>query len=371
VTASALATQQGIAMTLRQAGPGGRHRKTSQAAAGWTVPRQHTTSHAAAGRTTPRHRKASPAAASRTTPRHRKKGRGTSQAVYPSFGNDQGNSIWTATRRAALPSAFALGVLAVGGAITAGFSMPSPDAIRAEGNSPGGMMYRSMPSPPALTAESSPSSETGITLPPMADRGVRAPIGPTGPAWPISDQAATAGGSGDDGAGEPAQNGTTTRTRVGDRVPEPGAFAPSVTADPSSGHGGGGGPAESSAPPEPSAVGDGGVSGVFGPDGLLNGPAGGPGDDGNQDGVAGGAGRYGGEGRDGSVVGNPYPGSKGPDHPGRVDRPGDARDTGGRGGAGRGFGSPGKGGDARSPGDSGSDRHSGPGGQGRRGASRR
>jgi hypothetical protein len=347
VTESALVTQQGIAMALGQARPAGRHRKKSNAAASWTMSRQNKTSHAAARSTTPRHRKASPAPASRTTPRHRK-GRGNGQAIYPSLGISQGNSIRAATRRVALPGALAVGLFAIGGAITGAFSAPFPGAERADGSGPGAL--------PALTAESKPSSEVSVTLPPMADGGVQAPIDASGPAWPISEQAATDVGNGDGGSGELAQNATTTTVR--DRVPEPGAFAPSVTAEPSGGHSGGGGPAESSMPPEPPVVGGGALPGVLGPGGLLDGL------DGKQ-----GADR--GDGRN-SGDGNTSPGSEGPGHPGRVDRAGGGpRNTSSREGAGRGFGSPGKASDAGSPGHGGNDGQPGGGGHGRRGASGR
>ena len=239
---SAVATQHGIAVTLRQTGTTGRHRKTSQAA-GWAVPRQARTSHAARG-PAGRHRKTSPAAASKTAPRHRKTSSG--QAVFSRFVIGQGNSVWAATRRAALPSALALGLLTVGGAITGAFGIPSLDATRADINDPGNITHGSMPPSQALTAMATPSPDLGVTQPPMADRGVRAPIEASGPALPITDQAADLGG-GEVGAGEAAQSGTTTR------VTESRAFAPSVIADPAAGHGGGGGggPSESTEAPEP------------------------------------------------------------------------------------------------------------------------
>jgi hypothetical protein len=343
VTASALATEQGIAMALRQPATGGRHRKKSNAAAGWTMPREHTTSHAA-HRTTPRHRKASPPAASRSTPRHRKNGRGNGQTTHPSFVIGQGNSNPIAPRRAALPGALAVGVLALGGLITAGFSMPMPDANRADSIGPGGTTFGSMPPPPTLTAESTPSSEAGVTLPPMADRGARAPIDASGPAWPISQQALT-----DDGGGrEPTQNATSTRVR--DRAPEPGAFAPSVTAEPSGGPGGGGGPAESSMPDEPPAVGGGVLSGLFGPGGPLNGLAGGPGEAADTG--------------DGSAVGGDGSGNRRAEH-----RDGAQGRNGGAGGVNRGSGISGKKGDAGRPGNRGSDGQTG-GGQHRSGGGR-
>lgn len=326
MTASAVATQQGIAMALRQSGSTGRHRKKAHAP-GWNMPRQRTTSH------TPRHRKDTPAATTRTPPRHRKKGRGNGQAVYPYFGIRQGNSIGTATRRVALPSALALGVLAVGGAITGAFSAPPLDANRTDSSGLG-----PMPAPPALTAESTHSSGV-VALPPIADRGVRPSIDTSGPAWPIIEQAATDERNDDDGSAEQDQNGTTTTT-IRDRARGPGAFAPSVTAEPPASPGGGGGPAESAVPPERPVVGGGPLSGVFGPGGLLDGLADGPVDGGSDT------------------------------HPGRVDRPGGSRDTRGHGGADGGFGSPGKRGNAGGSGDGSGDGRSGGGGQHRRGGGR-
>jgi hypothetical protein len=302
-------------MALRQTGTTGRHRKTSQAP-GWTVPRQSRTSHAAASRPTARHRKTSPAAARRTTPRHRKQGNG--QAAFSRFVIGQGNSIWTATRRAALPSALALGVLTVGGVITGGFGIPSLEASRADVNDPGNISRGSTPPSPTLTAKATPSGGVGLTLPPMADRGVRAPIEASGPALPITDQAATDVGNGDVGAGEPAQGGTTTEVR--DRVTESPAFAPSVTAKPSVGHGGGGGgggSAESTEPPAAPVL-----------PGLFDGPS----DDGPR-----------------GEVRSPR---------GRGDGPGGAQNTNDR-----------RGGDG--PGGGGSDGHNGGGGQHRRGGSHR
>src|SRR5882672_9205840 len=120
-------------MALRQSASAGRHRRKSNAAS-WTMPRHHEMSYAATDRTTPRHRKTPKGAARRTTPRHRKKGRGDIEAVYPGFGIGQDNSIRIATRRAALPGALALGLLAVGGAITGAFSTPLLDPGRADGS---------------------------------------------------------------------------------------------------------------------------------------------------------------------------------------------------------------------------------------------
>jgi hypothetical protein len=335
-------TQPGIAMALRQSGSAGRHRRKSHAA-GWTMPREHTESYAATGRTTPRHRKTSQvadttgprhrktpqAAGSRSTPRHRKKGRGNIQAIYPSLHIGQDNSIRLATRRAALPGALAVGLLAVGGVITGAFSTPLPGIDRADGTGSGGMASASIPPPPALTAMSTPSP----ALPARADRGVRGPVDASAPAaWPISEQAGAAGVSGDGGAGQPAQSGTTTIVR--DRAAEPGVFAPTVTADPPSGHGGGG-PAESSMQPDPPAAGGGPLSGVFSPGGLLNDLAGGPSDSGSQEVDPRG---------DAGAAGNANPRADGPDRPGRADRPGARRtdSPGDAGGAGRGLRRPGK-----------------------------
>jgi hypothetical protein len=374
VTESALVTQPSIATALRQAGSTGRHRRKSHGA-GWTIPRQYAESQAATGRTTPRHRKPPQAAASRSTPRHRKtpqaaasrptprhrkKGPGNIQASYPSFRIGQDNSIRLATRRAALPGALAIGLLAIGGAITGAFTTPLPGIDRGDASGPGGMASASIPPPPALTAMSTPSP----TLPARADRGLRGPVDASASAaWPISEQAGTAGASGNVDTRQPAPTGSTTIVR--DRAPEPVVFAPTVTADPPSGHGGGGGPAESSVQAEPPGAGGGALSDMFGPGGLLNGLAGGPGDYGTQgaDRGDGPQGRGSGTGGDG----NTSPDSEGSDRPGRVGRPGSDRDTGGRGSAGRGFGRPGETGEAGRPGHRGSDGQSGGGGQHRRG----
>jgi hypothetical protein len=366
MTEGALVTQQGIAMALRQSGSAGRHRRKSRAG-GWTMPQHHKTPQAATGGTAPRHRKTPQAPAGRTAPRHRKKGRGNIQAIYPSFRIGQDNSIRIATRRAALPGALALGLLAVGGAIAGGFSMPLPDTDRADGSGPGGVTSAPMPPPPALTAMSTPS-----TLPARADRGLRGPVDASEPdALPISDQALTGGVSGNGSAQEPAQNGTTTAVRDGVRGPR--AFAPSVTAEPSGGQGGGGGSAESSVPPTPPAVGRGALSDVFGPGGPLNWLPGTPGEQGGNGAAGGGAnghgvGSFGDLGTDDDGV---TAGEGGPDHPGRVDRSRGTRGTGDAGGAGRGFGSPGKTSDAGSPGNGGGHGQSGSGGQDRRGGGRR
>jgi hypothetical protein len=348
VTESALVTQRGIEMALRQPSSTGRHRRNSLAATSQITPVHHHTALATAGRTTPRHRKApqaagrttprhrkAPQAAGRTTPRHRKKGRGHTQATYPRFRIGQDNSIRIATRRVALPGAFALGLLAVGGAITGAFSTTLPGVDRAGGD-PGGMTSALMPS---LTAMSTPSSDAAAMTPARADRGLRGPVDASAPAaWPISEQAGTAGVTGNGDARQPAQTGTTTIVR--DRAAEPDVFAPTVTADPSGGHGGGGGPAESSVQPEPPAAGGGELSGVFGPGGLLNGLAGGPGDSSDQ--------RV----------------DDRPDLPRRADRPGPRRidGPGDAGGAGRGFARPGKTSDGGN-GDRGNDGQTGGGGQ--------
>lgn len=385
VTESALVTQPGIAMALRQAESAGRHRRKSHGA-GWTMPRQDKKSYAAtgrttprhrktlqpaAGRTTPRHRKTPQSAAGRTTPRHRKQGPGNIQAIYPSFRIGQDNPIRIATKRAALPGALAVGLLAIGGAITGGFSTPLPDTDRAGGSGAGGMTSAQMPPPPALTAMSTPA---------RADRGLRGPVDASAPdALPISKQTETGGVIGNGSAREPAETRTTTTVR--DRAPAPGAFAPSVPPDSSGGHGGGG-PAESSAPP---AAGGRAPSAVFGPGGPLNWLAGAPGEEGGNGatGVAGANGNEvrgsgnqgtddepGPQGRDGNAT----PGEEGPDHSGRVDHPRGSRGTGGpgdAGGAGRGLGSSGKTGDAGSPGNGGSDSQPGSGRQDRRGTGRR
>jgi hypothetical protein len=363
VTESALVPQPGISMAPRQAGSSGRHRRKSHGS-GWTVPRQYTESKAATGRTAPRHRKSphgaatrsaprhrktAQAPASRPTPRHRKKEPGNVQAIYPSFRIGQDNSIWLATRRAAIPGALAIGLFAIGGAITEAFTTPLPGADRVDANGPGGgMASSSIPPPPALTALSTPSP----TPPARADRGLRGPVDASAPAaWPISEQAGTAPASGDGDTSQSAQTGTTTIVR--DRAPEPGVFAPTVTADPPrGGHGGGGGgPAESSVQPEPPAAGGGALSDMFGPGGLLNGLAGGAG---------------GGAGNDANQR------EDGPDHPGRADRriPRRTDGPGSAGGPGRGFGSPGKASDGGS-GHRGSDGQSGGGGQHRGGGGRR
>jgi hypothetical protein len=366
-------------MALRHAESAGRHRRKSHGA-GWTMPRQHENSYAATGRTTPRHRKAQQAAAGRTTPRHRKtpqaaagrttprhrkQGRGNIEAIYPGFRIGQDNPIRIATRRSALPSALAVGLLAIGGAITGGFSTPLPDTDRAGGSGADGMTSAPMPPPPALTALSTPA---------RADRGLRGPVDASAPeALPISNQAET-GVIGNGSAREPAQTSTTTTVR--DRAPAPGAFAPSVQADRSGNHGGG--PAESSAPP---AAGGGALSDVFGPGGPLNWLADAPGEEGGN-GAAGGEGANGnevrGSGNQGTDDeagprgrhGNATPGQEGADHPGRADGPRSSRGTGGpgdAGGAGRGFGGSGKTNDAGSPGNSGSDGQTGSGRQDRRG----
>jgi hypothetical protein len=334
VTESALVTQPGIAMALRQSGSAGRHRRKSHAA-GWTMPREHTEPPAAAGRTVPRHRKTAQAAGttgprhrktpqasgSRPAPRHRKKGRGDIQSIYPSFHIGQDNSIWLATRRAALPGALAVGLLAVGGVITGAFSTPLPGTDRADGSGLGGMASASIPPPPALTAMSTPSP----TLSARADRDLRRPVDASAPAaWPISEQAGTPGVSGNGDARQPAQTGTTTIVR--DRAPEPGVFAPSVTADPSGGHGGGG-PAESSVQPEPPAADGGQPSDLLDLGGLPDRLAGGPGEGGNPSL----------DGTNSREVGNTSD-SDGADHPGRVDRPRGTQDTGGRDTGGRGSG---------------------------------
>jgi hypothetical protein len=272
VTASALADQQGIATALRQAKPSGRHRKSSHASS-WTMPRQQY-SHTAAGRTTPRHRKppqSAPAKAeprhrkppqsapANSEPRHRKAGRGHNHGVNPSVRIGRDNPLRVATRRAAIPSALALGLLAVGGAISGSFSMPSIGANHAEDRSGGGMTHSAMPAPPALTALSAPSP---APTPWRAGRGVRGPVVGEGfAAWPIVQQAAT-----DGGAGEPAPKGTTTTT-VRDRAAQPAAFAPRVLAEPPSDARGGGGGAESTTPPEPRPAGGGSWPGLLPPGG--------------------------------------------------------------------------------------------------------
>jgi hypothetical protein len=316
VTQSALATQPPIAMALRQSGSGGRHRRNSHAAA-WTMPRDHTELHAAAGSTGPRHRKTSQASASRPAPRHRKKGGGNIQAIYPSFHIGQDNSIRFITRRAALPSALAVGLLAVGGVITGAFSTPLAGTERADAPVPGDMASAPLFSPPELTAMSTASP----TPPAMADRGVRSPMGASGPAWPIIEQAGTAGVTGN---GDTRQTGTTTIVR--DNAPEPAVLAPTVTADPPKGHGGGGGPAESSLQAEPPTAGGGALPDIFG--------------------------------------------SEGPDNRSRFDRRAGDRDTDGRGRADRGFGSPGKTSDGGSASRGSEDHQAGGGGRHRRGGGR-
>lgn len=349
MTESAVVTERGIAMALRQSGSAGRHRRNSHAA-GWTMPLEHTESHGAAGRTAPRHRKSphaastsgarhrktAQAAGTRPAPRHRKSGNGNIQAIYPSFRVGQDNSIRLATRRIALPGALAVGLLAVGGVITGAFSTPLPGPDRADG----GMASASIPPPPALTAMSAPSP----TLPSRADRGLRPPVDASPPAaWPIIEQAGTVGMNGDDDARQPTRAGTTTT--VSDRAPEPGIFAPTVIADPSSGHGGGG-PAESSVPPDPPADGDGVPPGGFDLGVLPDHPAGGPGDHGNPNAF----------GREGGNTSNS----------GRGDRPRVNEDTGGRAR----FGGRGNRGEAGSGSHGGRDGQAGGGGQHRRDGSR-
>jgi hypothetical protein len=166
-------------------------------------------------------------------------------------------------------------------------------------------------------------------------------MGASGSAWPIIEQAGTAGmtGNGD-------TRGTGATTIVRDRAPESGVFAPTVIADPPSGHGGGG-PAESSVQPEPSAAGGGALPDIFGPGGLLNGSAGGPDDSGNTS-----------------------PGPERPDNRSRVDRRGGDPNTDGRGRADRAFGGTGKTNDDGGA-NHGSDGHqTGGGGQHRRGGDR-
>lgn len=262
MTASALATQQGTAMTLQRSGPTGRHHKTSNTAAGWTTAehrrpvtarsagRHRKAPHAATRKATARHRKSPQAATITTTPRHRKKGCGDHQFVYAEFSATQGNSIRVAPRRVAVPSAIAVGMLAVGGAITGAFNVPMPDADRANASDHGDVASATVPPSPLLTAKATPSP----TVNPRASRGTREPlVAADSAAWPISDQAATNDGSGNAAAGEPAK--AITNATAHDRGPEIRVFTPPTPPDPPSGHGGGG-PAEPSTPQTPPAGGD-------------------------------------------------------------------------------------------------------------------
>jgi hypothetical protein len=373
VTASVLATEQGVAMALRRARPTGRHRKTSHSTPVWTISQRHKP---VTARTTARHRKPTQAPTPPTPPRHRKKGRGSGQVLYPKFSTAQGDSIRMATRRVAIPSVFAVGMLAVGGAITGGFSMPSHDADRASASGPGGVPSVFAPSPPALSAMATPIPD--VVVMPQADRSSRGPIVGSGPAWPIHDQAATLGVGGDGAVREPSRTGTTTTT-VRDRAPEFGAFAPLTTADPPpSGHGGGG-PAESSAPtsttPAPPPAGGGlfnafrtvgqadeatakpveaNVKGASGGDGAVDPNSNGPNTVHDDDAPAGAD-----HGTNGDA-GNAAAGDGGPDG-GQRDRRGEARGADSSGGTGD--GSSGGSSESRKANDSGGAGNSGRGGQ--------
>src|SRR5436190_466490 len=117
-----------------------------QGATGRSTPRHRKTAHAT-GSTGPRHRKTPQASPSKPTPRHRKEGPSSIQAIYPSFHIAQDNST-RSVRRAALPGALAVGLLAVGGVITGAFSTPLPVTDRADGSGSGGMATAPIFSPP-------------------------------------------------------------------------------------------------------------------------------------------------------------------------------------------------------------------------------
>lgn len=261
MTASALATQQGTAMTLQRTGPTGRHRKTSNTMSSWTTAehrrpvsarsagRHRKVPHAATRDTTPRHRKTPQVATITTAPRHRKKDCGDHQLVYAEFSAGQRNSIRVAPRRIAVPSAIALGMLAVGGAITGAFTVPMPEADRANASDNGDLSSAAVPSSPLLTGMATPSP----TATPRASRGSREPlIAADSASRPISDQPATGDGSGNGTAGEPAE--AITHTTAPNRGPELRVFTPPTPPERPSGNGGGG-PAEPSAPQAPPAVG--------------------------------------------------------------------------------------------------------------------